>query len=100
MEREVQLKNGEVIKVIEKLSGWSGVAEYFKIQRENGNYYVIQEEELNMLIKNEEQSSQLSTSQKLKLFFSYFRGRPDVYATKWQSKSGKLVSAPMARGGG
>jgi superfamily II DNA or RNA helicase len=98
MPKEVQLKTGEIIKIIEKLSYWSRDIEYFKIQREDGNYFVIQEDDLNMLIKDEGSSSQLSTSQKLKLFYSYFRGRPDVYATKWQSKSGKKGFSPHGEG--
>lgn len=39
-------------------------------------------------------SSSLSTDQKISLFRSYFRGREDVYALRWEGKEGKKGYSP------
>jgi len=99
MQKEVQLKNGEVILLIEKLPNWPGDKEYFKIQRQDGTTCVIKAEKLKTLAKQNANTNQLSTPQKLQLFYSYFRGRPDVYATKWKSnKTGKTGFSPHGEG--
>jgi len=99
MQKEVQLKNGEVILLIERLSNWTGDEEYFKIQRQDGTTCVIKAAKLKTLKQQNANTSQLSTPQKLQLFYSYFRGRPDVYATKWESsKTGKTGFSPHGEG--
>lgn len=98
MQKRVHLKNGETILILEKLKSYTGDNVYYKIQSQDGSLSIIESDVLNALISEGKQSSQLTTPQKLQLFYDYFRGRPDVYATKWQSKSGKVGFSPHGDG--
>src|SRR5690625_947263 len=98
MQKKVRLQNGEAILLMEKLPSWSGDRSYFKARRQDGTFCVIEAEQLNSLVLKENKTSQLSTPQKLQLFYDYFRGRSDVYATKWKSKSGRMGFSPHGEG--
>lgn len=98
MRKIIQLKNGDVIFLIEKLPGLLGAKEYFKVQRQDGAFYIVEEDELSDLKEEVATGEHLSTQQKLELFYNYFKGRPDVYATKWKSKSGKSGFSPHGEG--
>lgn len=98
MQNEVKLKNGESVFVMEQLMGWDNEEIYLNVQLQDGTVQVIKQAEFNRLIQNNHSKSKLTTAEKLQLFYSYFRGRPDVYATKWKSKTGKVGFSPHGEG--
>lgn len=98
MRKEFKLKNGETVFVVEQLTSWTGQENYLKVQREDGTARVIKEADFKQIIQNAENTQELSTTDKLQLFYSYFRGRPDVYAIKWESKAGKTGFSPHGEG--
>ena len=97
MNKKVRLNSGEEVMLTEKLLNWSREKEYYRVQREDGTISVIGVSEFNELIQLSP-NSKLSTAEKLELFYSYFHGRSDVYATKWISKSGKPGFSPHGDG--
>lgn len=92
------LISGEVIIIHEKLPSWDSTEEFYKVERENGSFFIIADNDLNKLIKQDNHSKKLSTTEKLELFYNYFQGRPDIYATKWESKAGKVGFSPHGEG--
>lgn len=98
MRKEVRLKTGETVYVVERLIGWINEETYLKVQREDNSIRVIRESDFSRMLQKSSQPLELSTMDKLKLFYSYFRGRPDVYATKWKSKVGKVGFSPHGEG--
>lgn len=61
MRKIIQLKNGDVIFLIEKLPGLLGVKEYFKVQRQDGAFYIVEEDELSDLKEEVATGGHLST---------------------------------------
>ena len=98
MNKTVHLQSGETVIILEELPAWDGNQIYYKVQREDGSVNVIELNDFNMLTKQENEISMRSTAEKLQLFYNYFQGRPDVYATKWVSKSGNTGFSPHGEG--
>ncbi|WP_020007685.1 TOTE conflict system archaeo-eukaryotic primase domain-containing protein [Salinicoccus albus] len=88
----IQLSDGKSIQIIEKLRAYSDDEVYFKVGLEDRKIKIISEDELNNLKEKDQQG--FSEAQKLALFHDYFRGRPDVYATKYYNKKGKPGFSP------
>lgn len=91
-----ELKTGEKIIVMEELRDWKDEQSFYKVQRENGETRVINQVDFLSLINHF--NSQLTTRQKVELFYSYFRGRQDVYAVKWVNKIGREGFSPHGDG--
>lgn len=88
----IQLNDGNSIQIVEKLQSYNSDQVYYKIQLENKELRILSEVEFNALVKTDREN--YSKEEKLSLFNSYFRGRPDVYAIKYYSKNGKTGYTP------
>lgn len=96
MVRQYKLNTGEEITVMEELRDWADTETFYKVQSENGDVRVIRQSEFFALTT--QAKNHLTTRQKIELFFKYFRGREDVYATKWVSNSGRTGYSPHGDG--
>lgn len=97
MDKRESLKSGEEVMLTEKITEWNGHQEYYRVQREDGSINIIEVSKFNQLVQKSVNNKR-STTEKLELFYSYFQGREDVYATKWISKSGKTGFSPHGDG--
>lgn len=96
MEYNIELHNGEKILILEELQYWDSTTEYYKVMREQGNVVIVSKEQLQQMTAATR--TDMTTLEKLKLFHLYFRGREDVYATKWVNKTGKTGFSPAGEG--
>ena len=69
MQKRVHLNNGETILILEQLKSYTGDNVYYKIQSQDGSLSIIESDVLNALISEGKQSSQLTTPQKLQMFY-------------------------------
>lgn len=88
----IQLNDGNSIEIIETLQSYDSNQLYYKVQLENKELRILPEADFNALAKTDK--GNYSEEEKLSLFHSYFRGRPDVYAIKYYSKNGKTGYTP------
>lgn len=88
----IKLNNGQSIRIIEELCTYSENQLYFKIELEDESIRIISKEEFDALKETEHKA--FSEEDKLSLFYSYFQGRPDVYATKYYNKKGRPGFSP------
>lgn len=96
MAKQYKLNTGEEITVIEELQDWDDKEIFYKVKRKNGDVRVIRQ--LDFFALTKQAKNHLSTLQKIELFYQYFRGREDVYATKWISKNGRTGYSPHGDG--
>lgn len=93
---------GKIITVLEKLIEWESHAIFYKIQWEDNIVNIISEKEFRRLIIDNQltitEPEKLTTQDKFKLFYQYFRGRQDVYAIQWKNLKGKTGYSPHAKG--
>lgn len=90
--RWIKLNNSESVRILEELRTYSENQLYFKIELVDGSIRIISKEEFGALKEIEHKT--FSEEDKLSLFYSYFQGRPDVYATKYYNKKGRPGFSP------
>jgi superfamily II DNA or RNA helicase len=81
--KKVTLADGREVIVVQQLPSLSGTQNYLIIEDNKGNRFITTRQEFDVLLPNR----QLSGSEKLSLFMSYFSGRPDVVAEWYPSKN-------------
>lgn len=93
---------GKDIIVLERLLEWESQSVFYKIKWGDGTENIINENELQRIKIDEKQlvneTIALTSEEKFQLYFKYFRGRPDIYAVKWQNMEGKTGFSPHAKG--
>lgn len=93
---------GKKVTILEKLIEWESQTVFYKIKWDDGIMNIIHEKEFKQLIINEgmmvSEKQKLTSEDKFKLYYQYFRGRQEVYAVKWESLKGKTGFSPHAQG--
>jgi len=90
-EKEIEIQLKEVLKECERLRAEN------QMLREQLRLSYSRKQTTRLFINPEGEASpskSLSTDQKIALFRSYFRGREDVYALRWEGKEGKKGYSP------
>lgn len=93
--QKISLKNGFQVDFIEKLVSIDGTESFYIVEDANHQRFVVRPEEIE---HNKIVNKRWSKYEKLALYYDYFKGRPDVYATKWVSKTGKTGFSPAGEG--
>jgi superfamily II DNA or RNA helicase len=81
--KKVTLVDGREIMMIKEIPSLSENHQYLLVEDNQGQRFITTKQELDALLSKRK----LSNSEKLDLFMSYFRGRPDVVA-EWYPKQG------------
>ncbi|WP_460055826.1 TOTE conflict system archaeo-eukaryotic primase domain-containing protein [Pseudolactococcus yaeyamensis] len=90
-----RLRDGRQLEIIQQYDALLGGDPYFLVREisEEGQYIVSRQD-----LEQNRLRTDLSNQEKLDLYMSYFRGRPDVVAQWYQSKkTGKTGYAPVCR---
>lgn len=86
-------KRGRQVRVLDSYSYYERAEKYFVCEYLlEKKQFLISQVDFQRLFSR--QQSQLSTSEKLELYFSVFAGRRDVYAKGYYNKEGKLAYIP------
>lgn len=93
MTKYIILKNKKKVKKIETLPHFITRDIQYLIEDENGDRFIISQQALEQLLPK----SELTKSEKIQLFLTYFQGRKDVYAKRWVTSDGRKGYVPHCR---